>query len=255
MLKTCISSLFILLMMTTQAFCWEMSEFMIYVWGVPKTDNLETKAKALADAGVTIVNWEPDKLDILQKYGLKAMVHNPTPEIAAKLSKHPALWGYHCGDEPYPEDKFPPIAQQFIDLKKSDPNHPAFINMLSTTGDFLRTYMEVVKPEILSYDYYQWWWGSDRYFEKLEQLREAALLADIPLACCLEVTANPEVERGDNTYLADNRLKLRQSVYTALAYGVKGIEWFNASAMFKPESTELTQAGKDVKALNTELKL
>jgi hypothetical protein len=235
-------------------YAWEMSDLVIYLWRAPKVANLEVKAKALADAGFTVVNWEPEHLDVLQKYGLKAMVHNPTPEMASRLSNHPAVWGYHCGDEPYPEEEFPQIAARFEALRKADPHHPAFVNMLSTAGEFLRKYMDVVQPEILSFDYYQWWWGSDRYFEKLEQFREAAVLAGVPLGSCIEVTANPGVEWGDNTYLPDNARKLRQSVYTNLAYGVKMIEWFSSDILFEPESTRLTPAGKDVAALNAEIK-
>lgn len=180
------------------AYAWEMSELVIYLWRAPKVADLDAKAKALADAGFTVVNWEPEHLDVLQKYGLKAMVHDPTPEMASRLADHPAVWGYHCGDEPYPEEEFPPIAARFEALRQADPYHPAFVNMLSTTGEFLRKYMDVVKPEILSFDYYQWWWGSDRYFGKLEQFREAAMLAGVPLGSCIEVTANPGVEWGDN---------------------------------------------------------
>jgi len=233
---------------------WQISDFVIYLWGSPEVDDLEAKARSLAEAGFTVVDWEADKLDVLLKYGLKGMVHDPSLEIASRLSTHPALWGYHCGDEPYPEDQFPPIAERFRALKKADPGHPAFVNMLSTTGEFLRTYMDVVKPEILSFDYYQWWWGSDRYFEKLEQFREAALLARVPLGSCIEVSANPAIERGDTAYLADNSAKLRQSVYTNLAYGVKAVEWFSSRILFEPKSTRLTPTGRDVAALNQELK-
>lgn len=236
------------------AYAWEMSELVIYLWRAPKVADLDAKAKALADAGFTVVNWEPEHLDVLQKYGLKAMVHDPTPEMASRLADHPAVWGYHCGDEPYPEEEFPPIAARFEALRQADPYHPAFVNMLSTTGEFLRKYMDVVKPEILSFDYYQWWWGSDRYFGKLEQFREAAMLAGVPLGSCIEVTANPGVEWGDNTYLPDNARKLRQSLYTNLAYGVKMIEWFSSDILFEPETTLLTPAGKDVAALNAEIK-
>jgi hypothetical protein len=138
-------------------------------------------------------------------------------------------------------------------LREVDPSHLGFINMLSTTGEFLRTYMRVVQPPLLSFDYYQWWWGSDRYFEKLEQFREVALLAGVPLATCVEVSANPAIERGDRTHLADNAAKLRQSVYTTLTYGAKGIEWFNANALFEPNGVALSPAGRDVARINSEL--
>lgn len=230
---------------------WKMSDFVIYLWGSPKVADLDAKAAALAEAGFTVVDWEGDELDVLGKHGLKGMVHKPTPEEARSLKKHPALWGYHCGDEPYPEEQFPPIAELFKELKKADPEHPPFVNMLSTTGEFLRTWMKVVQPDILSFDYYQWWWGSDRYFEKLEQFRQEAVAADVPLGSCLEVNADPYT--GHQGRLPDNGLKLRQSVYTNLAYGVKMIEWFNSSQVFEPESVELTPAGRDVAALNAEL--
>src|SRR4030095_6795415 len=89
--------------------------------------------------------------------------------------------------------------------------------------------------------------------EKLEQFREAALAAHVPLAACLEVSANPAVERGDTTYLPDKLRKLKQSIYTTLAYGAKGIEWFSAQMLFEPKSANLTPAGRDVAILNREV--
>lgn len=233
---------------------WDLSELVIYLWGTPEVEDLEEKARALADAGFTVVDWEADELEVLERFGLRAMVHDPTVEIARRLAEHPAVWGYHLVDEPYPESEFPPIAERIGELRAADPNHPGFVNMLSTTGEFLRTYMEVVQPEILSFDFYQWWWGSDRYYEKLEQFREQAVLAGVPLGSCIEVTANPGVERGDDSYLPDNAAKLRLSVYTNLAYGVKAVEWFSSGIMFEPGTTRLTPAGRDVAALNHELK-
>ncbi|MBN1291548.1 MAG: hypothetical protein JXB48_06880, partial [Candidatus Latescibacteria bacterium] len=175
---------------------------------------------------------------------------HPTPELAAKLKNDDAVWGYHLGDEPYPESTFQPLSDQLKVLRKADPNHLSFINMLSTTGDFLRAYMDIVEPELLSYDYYQWRWGSDRYFEKLEQFREEALKADVPLACCIESTADPRYGEGHS----GNAEKLHQSVYTCLAYGVKGVEWFHCDGIFKKGTVELTRSGQDIVQLNAEMK-
>lgn len=232
----------------------ELSKFAIYLWGTPEVGDLDLKAKALADSGFTVVDWDPEHLEILKNYGLKAMVPSSTRELTARLANETSVWGYHIRDEPYPESEFTPLASQLQDLREDAPNHFGFINMLSTTGEFLRTYMKIVKPEILSFDYYQWWWGSDRYFEKLEQFRAQATLAHIPLGSCIEVSANPGVERGDNSYLEDNSLKLRQSLYTNLAYGVKVVEWFSSRILFEPGSVNLTKTGNDVAALNQELK-
>ena len=227
-------------------------EFAIYLWGTPRSGDLESKAAALAAAGFTVVDWEPDALDVLSRYGIKGMMPHPTAEMARGVADHPALWGYHCGDEPYPEEEFAAVARKFQELHEVDPHHPAFLNMLSTAGPFLRTYMEVTQPDILSFDYYQWWWGSDRYFEKLEQFREAAMVADIPLGSCLEANADPHQRHGRQ--LPDNAVKLRQSVYTNLAYGVTMIEWFGCALLFEGESTELTPSGRDIASLNQELR-
>ena len=90
--------------------------------------------------------------------------------------------------------------------------------------------MSVTRPVILSFDYYQWWWGSDRYFEKLEQFREQSILYGVPLGSCLETNTAPE--SGHNSYLPTNAARMRQSVYTNLAYGVKIIEWFSVGPCF-----------------------
>ena len=218
---------------------------------MPDVDDTSVVAQAMANSGINVVVWEADKLDVCRKYGLKALIPHPTPEMAAKLKNDDAVWGYHLGDEPYPESTFPPLADQKTALQKADPNHPAFINMISTTGDFLKAYMNIVKPEFLSYDYYQWRWGSDRYFEKLEQFREEALKAGVPLACCIESTADPRYGEG----YADNGEKLRQSVYTCLTYGVQGVEWYHCDGIFKKGTVELTGSGKDIVQLNHEMQL
>ena len=128
--------------------------------------------------------------------------------------------------------------------------------MLSTTGDFLRTYMDVVKPELLSYDFYQWWWGSEWYYSRLEVHRSAALAADIPLLVWIEANAAVSQESGGAgpAYLPDNQQRLRQSVYTSLAYGVKGIQWFVYSLIFGP-GAELTRSGQDIAKINAELQV
>ncbi|HXV62854.1 MAG TPA: hypothetical protein VEK15_19300 [Vicinamibacteria bacterium] len=228
-------------------------EFTIYLWGLPEVDDPEVVARAVAKAGFTLVDGDRETIDVFAKYGLKVMVRDPSPDVVAALQSHPVLWGYHLADEPYPEEAFFPLAEKKRELRAIDSDPYYFVNMLSTTGEFLRTYIATFEPEILSFDYYQWWWGSDRYFEKLEEFRDQAVLAGIPLGSCIEVDANPGIERGDRTYLADNRAKLRQSVYTNLAYGVKAIEWFSAGILFEPGTTKLAPWGEDVAAINREI--
>lgn len=229
-------------------------DFWIYAWRAPKIDGTEARLKAMADAGFTVVDAAPGELDVVGRHGLKAMVRTTDPADAARLSANGTVWGYHLGDEPFPEAVFRGIGERFRAFEQAAPRQVPFVNMLSTTGEFLRAYMADARPPLLSFDYYQWWWGSDRYFEKLEQFREAAVRAGVPLAACFEVSANPGIEWGDQARLPDNDRRLRHSIYTALAYGVTGVEWFHADMVFSPGGGALTPAGRDVAAINEEIR-
>lgn len=227
-------------------------QFWIYGWRAPDIAGADARLGAMAKAGFTVANATEEELPAVQRAGLQAMVPTKDPVVAARLAANAAVWGYHLGDEPYPEAVFAGIGQQFRQFAQAAPRQVAFVNMLSTTGEFLRAYMRDARPPLLSFDYYQWWWGSDRYFEKLEQFREAAVAAGVPLAACFEVSANPGVEWGDTARLPDNDRRLRQSVYTSLTYGVSGIEWFHTDMVFT-KAGGLTPAGVDVAAINHEI--
>ena len=264
MLKIFSCALLVLLTAIPAAAEWEMTEFMILAgWPWKEGVEDESRAEALAEIGFNTLMGDKDKLDLCRKYDLKLIVENVTPKEASKLSKDPVIWGYWSIDEPYPADEFPGLAEQLKAFHKTDPDHPVYINMLSIIGDFLYDYIDIVQPEILSYDYYQWWWGSKGHlwknhaghFALLEEFREAAESANIPLICWIEVNANPANEMGgfDPSPPSNNEQKLRQSVFTSLAYGVKGIEWFTSSLMFERGTAKFNQCGRDVAKINIEL--
>ena len=265
---TTIAIMLLALMVTVSATAdWKMPEFMIYVWGEPRN---EAEMQVYAEANFNVVDGSVDKLDLCRKYGLKLMVRPAvSPDIASQLADDPTVWGYFIVDEPGNTwsgdsvDLFKQLSAKVKALHEADPNHPAYINLgwLSWSGDYLRNFIKTIRPEILSYDYYQWWAGGGpqeraAYFARLKYFRAAALSAGIPFACWMEGNANPAVDgRPSAPHKAE---KLRQSVYTSLAYGVKGIEWFRAVLIFDRDeaagATTLTPSGKDIAALNAELK-
>ncbi len=227
---------------------WQMTEFMISLWDSAED---EASAQAIIDANFNTAMCDIGNLDLCRRYGLKAIVMGATPEMAADRVEDSAVWGYYVKDEPT-ADEFPAVGQQVAVLHRADPSHPAYVNVMAWMD--LDQYLQIVAPKVLSYDYYQWWWGTQNHFSRLAAHRRAALGANIPLICWLEANADPRWEWGEPgcTYLPDNAVKLRQSVYTAIAYGVKGIQWFNELLMFSDH--QLTQAGEDVAALNAELR-
>ncbi|MBC7289263.1 MAG: hypothetical protein H5T86_14735, partial [Armatimonadetes bacterium] len=125
-------------------------------------------------------------------------------------------------------------------------------------------FCEMVKPRFLSYDYYQWWWGAASHFRWLEVHREVAQRYGLPMLVWVEANADPRWEWGKPgaTYLPDNLPKIRQSVYTSLAYGAKGIQWFVWTLIFERSPQDrnkpgpaLTEAGRDVAKINRELRV
>ena len=132
---------------------WELPEFMISTWGGPNIDDHDARARALADAGLNTVMDEAGLIDVYAARGLKIMVNHPTPETAAGLRNNPNVWGYHITDEP-DTDTLPAWADSAAAIKKADPTHPAYINQFARAGDHIDKFIEIVKPEVLSYDFY-----------------------------------------------------------------------------------------------------
>lgn len=231
---------------------WQPDRFMISLWGCPDTPEL---ARAVADAGFNTVMCPAEQLDLCAEHGLQSIVRDATPEDARRLREHPAVWGWFVQDEP----KEPPsVADAVTAFHEADPDRPAYVNLMAWQD--LDEYIDAVKPRVLSYDYYQWWWNSKHHFWRLEVHRRAAREAGIPLICWVEANADPRWEWGEKgqTRLWHNPDRLRHSVYTALACGVKGIQWFNGYVVFKAAKgrvmlPELRESGRDVAAINHEV--
>ena len=227
---------------------WEQEQFvMLLGWPVEiACPDEEALARAMKEAGFNVIMWDVQKLDLCQRWGLQVCLFHGesglTPKLVAQVKNHPAPWGYYIKDEPTPE-LFPRMAQEHAAITAADPTRPTYINLLARGGEYLSRFMEEVKPDYLSYDYYQWWSGREKHFLFLEQHRRAALAASVPLFCWVEVGAAD----------TDNLVKVRQSVYTNLAYGVTGIQWFTGAQVFKHGTAQIEQRGQDVAVINREL--
>ena len=235
---------------------WQLPEFMIYgswPWDRSGKASDEARARTLKKAGLTTVLCEEEQLDMLEKAGLTGFVEHVPPEEVGRIKDHPALYGYYIMDEPL--HNFPALAKIYNSYYKADPTKPGFINLISLGGDYLNSFMETVGTNILSYDYYQYWWGQAGHFTKLEQYSSAARKYDVPLFLYCEANTSPYGTFGGpkNIRPEDNEQRLRQTVFTSLAYGVKGILWFTAGTMFDKGSSELNAIGRDVSKINAEL--
>ncbi len=227
---------------------WQMSEFMIML-GWPSSvehPSPATLIQAMAADNFNTVMWDIGKLGMVRNNGMKLMVMSSDPATAAGLRYDPAVWGYYVADEPWPpyDPGLAPLVEAF---HQADPYHPGYINLGGALFDTHPTFIEEINPELLSYDYYQWRMGTYRHFTRLEQYRDGALAAGIPLFCWADL------HYGD-PYHPIYAVRTRQSVFTYLAYGVKAIQWFNGWAMYELGTTTLKPAGVVAAAINAELK-
>ena len=193
----------------------------------------------------------PDVNDPRQAEELDALIK--------RVRNHPALYAYFLVDEPG-VGAFPALGKLVSFLRQRDPAHLAFINLLPTYAsagqlnvsddaaerarvgipadfagikaddgtslrycEYLRQFVETVKPGLISYDHYHFLKNTDgpQYFLNLALVRRAALKAGIPFLNIIQTCDSPaEGWRGPG----EN--ELRWLTYTSLAYGAQGIAHF-----------------------------
>ncbi len=212
----------------------------------------EQVARQMAEGGFNVVWCNPDQLDLVQKFGLRGMVHDglltPTtldsPAQTEKLDQlidhvksHPAFYSYYIIDEPS-ASTFPSLGKLTAYLRQRDPAHMPYINLfptyatneqLGTKGDvvpayheYLRQFIDTVKPMILSWDNYQYMKGHDltQYFLNLAMVRQASQEAGAPFLNIVQASSwDPAVR----VPVPD---EMRYLVYTTAAYGAQGISYY-----------------------------
>jgi hypothetical protein len=252
----------VLLAVTFTASAKNLPDFMIFTYEVELT---EPTVKALAGADFNIVYGPAEKLDLCRQYGLKLMIPHPGPETAAKLRGNPDVWGYDVMDEPISLKQVHAAADSLRIYREADPTHLTFVNLNQKAGHWIPFFIDTVQPDFLSYDEYPWWYGGiyrwfsreDPLYVKLEQHRDAAITAGLPLTVWREVNTRRNVPgTDDRNWITppDNDKKIRLNVYATLAYGAKGILWFFGPLLFDRKTGELNETGNQVAVINHELK-
>ncbi len=240
--------------------------FIIMPWvGVPKEEMTLERYKELAECGFNVSfppnTWDPADanteamnkkyLDLCQQAGLKALLWDGTirpPElkdpikpsdfpvlekavdgIIARYSSHPALLGYLIADEPS-NPGFPGLGVINKRFLEKDPKHLPYINLLplyafnprSTYDEHVSKFIAEVKPVLVSWDHYrQMFEGGDEstYWANLEMMRLKCTEAGIPFNQII-------VSLKHMGYRECSEVDLRWQVYTSLAFGSRGIQYF-----------------------------
>jgi len=155
-------------------------------------------------------------------------------QVVNDYKDHPAFYGYYLTDEPH-VSKFPLWAYKVKKLKERDPEHLAYINLYPNYADpatqlgtpdyetYVSSFMDNVKPEMLSYDHYgfAYGWGDDSHLQNMETVRKYGLIHSVPFWYIgYSIDYMPD---GNNIPLPNgmNKYVMGYQAYTSLVYGGK----------------------------------
>lgn len=252
----------------------------VLAWmGVPEAQTSEARYHELADCGFTIgfssfsnADAAIKALDAAKAAGVRVLVSCPQLEsdpiaTVQRLKGHPALAGYFLGDEP-DTTAFEREAKWIERIRSADRDHIVYINLLPNyaTTDQLRAptypayvdrFATTVPTTFLSFDFYPIVGKTVRpnWYENLEIISAAAGKADKPFwAFALSLR--------HYDYPIATRENLREQVYSDLAYGAQGIQYFTywQPTSFDCGDSPIDAAGKRtavfdrVKQMNAEIR-
>ena len=235
-------------------------EFVIMAYSGPPIEEVnEKRFYEIADAGIDVLvpgngtftgEQNLKAMDLALKAGIRILPVDMRilpfalkPEVSIdtliinsivnEYSKHPAFAGYLIKDEPGAE-LFASLRNLRDIFQERDPKHEPFINLLPSYGsptqlgaadfrEYIHSFIDTVKPALLSYDYYALRNGVTMYegwFNDLKIVREETQKAQIPFIVFVQSEGITEGLR------VPNRAEILWQVNTALAYGAKGFGWF-----------------------------
>jgi hypothetical protein len=146
---------------------------------------------------------------------------------------HPALAGYHLGDEPNIK-KMPELGAWGKEIQKIDNKHFCYANLFPNFADsnqlgtksyekYVDEYIKELPLEFISFDYYPVFKDhlSVSWYQNLEQVSGAAKKSGLPF-WAFALTTNYDEDHLTPQTLAAMRLQ----VFSNLAYGAQGIQYF-----------------------------
>lgn len=218
----------------------------ILAWySIPAAETSVERYQEMKDAGITyslsfFSNLQEVKkaLEVADKVGVKLLVSCPElkkePEQTVKqLMNYPAVAGYHLMDEPnihlYPE-----LADWAKKIQSVDNKHFCYVNMFPNFADssqlgtksykeYVQEYLKQLPVQFVSFDYYPVMKDhlSKSWYENLELISAESKNAGKNF-WAFALTTN-----YDNDHVTPQTLAaMRLQVYSDLAYGAQGIEYF-----------------------------
>lgn len=247
--------------------------------------DVETMAQDFTDLGFNFVmscDYNPDApdfhekglflhhLDLLHERNMKVIVCDArtgwnrlttqgeeaflkgVKQAVEDFGSHPAVYGFHIGDEPNGK-QMDDMIKAFKIVKAAAPHLYPFVNFLplfakddyfeqvlgvphDKYGELIDRVVKEAGIELLCYDFYRQCTyfnqeqGEKDYFENLRLFGEIAKRNDIPFFTTL-------LSVGHWNYRIPDEDDIRWQISTAVASGVTGILWFYVYARNKPEES------------------
>lgn len=224
-------------------------DFGIMAWGESPSD--PDQLRGMAEAGLNISGFcRPEDLDRVRAAGLACFVNDrrvngydwsklpEESELRRQVtnavrddSGHPAALGFFLRDEPG-TPIMPGLGRMGALIAEAAPGKWAYVNLFPTYAtvgqlgaasyeDYVRAFIRDAHPPFLSWDNYSLREGEmrDPFYTNLEIIRRISLEKGIPFWNC--VLANSLF-----AYMEPTDATLHLEVYSTLAYGGRGIEYY-----------------------------
>ena len=248
----------------TTARAGEPKEFSIVAWNMIDPENPAlgyfkdpNQFEIMKDCGFNVAGMlTPSLLGSAEKAGMKGWLMDPglhsaldrlalekvpltdqkIEEIVEKMVKdndnNTAVYGYYVKDEPG-ASLFPLIAKIGAAIEKRS-KKPWYVNLLPTYASavsqlgaesydaYVREFIKICKPKYLAYDHYALMEGGKTragYWENMNRLYSIAKEYNLPVIPVIQSVAQ-------GIYRDMSEADLMFQVFTHLAYGAKGIQYF-----------------------------
>lgn len=211
--------------------------------GITRTNLTIENFQRMKDAGINIncsyypnVDSVQKALDLSLQVGIKTLIDCPeltnnTIETVKRFKDHPANAGYFLKDEP-PASEVSYYAKLAKLIESVDNTRFCYINLLptyagpeifaaSTYNEYIQRYITEIPLKILSFDHYPIIGAKIRFdwYKNLEIIKDESTKSNISFWAFAMATAH-------GPYPITDLNQLRLQVYSSLAYGAKGIQYF-----------------------------
>jgi hypothetical protein len=221
-------------------------EIPILAWySIPASETTVPRYQEMKDAGITHslsffsnVDELQKALDAAGKVGVKIIASCPEMKTdpvktVQRFMNHPALAGYHLGDEPNIK-KIPELGAWGKQIQAVDNKHFCYANLFPNFADsnqlgtksyekYVDEYVKELPLQFISFDYYPVFKDhlAVSWYQNLEQVSDAAKKSGLPF-WAFALTTNYDEDHVTPQTIAAMRLQ----VYSDLAYGAQGIQYF-----------------------------